>query len=80
MIQNETSRMITDAKENYFWTLGRKLSNPTIGRKTYWITLNRIINKKEMTNMPPLLENGISVTNFQKKTDIFNNFLFNNVH
>ena len=25
--------------------------------------------------MPPLLENGIFVTNFQKKADIFNDFL-----
>ena len=74
MIRNETSRMITDAKENYFSTLGRKLSDPTIGLKTYWRTLNRIINKKETTNIPQLLENGIFVTNFQKKYDIFNDF------
>ena len=46
MIRNETSRMITDAKENCFSTLGRKLSNPIFGLKTYWATLNRIINKK----------------------------------
>ena len=36
---------------------------------------NRIINKEEKTNVPPLLENGIFVTNFQKKADIFNYFL-----
>ena len=47
MIGNETSRMITDSKENYFLTLGRKLSSPVIGLKTYWKTLNRIINKKD---------------------------------
>ena len=74
MIRNKTSRMITDEKENYFSTLGRKLSNPTVGLKTYWTTLNRIINKKEMTNIPPLLENGIFVTNFQRKADIFSDF------
>ena len=50
IIQNETSRMITDAKENYFSTLERKLPNPALGLKTYWTTLNRIINKKETTN------------------------------
>ena len=74
MIRNETSRMITDAKEKYFLTLGQKLSNPALGLKTYWTTLNRIINKKEMANIPPLQENGIFVANFQKKADIFNNF------
>ena len=35
MTRNETSRMITDAKENYFSTLGRKLSNPALGLKTF---------------------------------------------
>ena len=39
MVRNETSRMIADAKENYFTTLGRKLSNPALGLKTYWTTL-----------------------------------------
>ena len=70
--RNETSKIITDAKETYFASLGRKLSNPAIGLKVYWSTLNKIINKKKMTNIPPLLENGIFVTNFQTKADIFN--------
>ena len=92
--RNETSKIITDAKETYFsslgrkhsnptigleayWStyfssLGRKHSNPTIGLKAYWSTLNKVIDKKKITNIPPLLENGISVTNFHTKVDIFN--------
>ena len=66
--------MITAAKENYFSSLGRKQSDPSIGVKAYWTILNKIINNKKMTNIPPLLENGIFVTNFQKKADIFNDF------
>ena len=72
MIGNETFRMITDAKKNNFSTHGQKLSNPALGLKTYWTSLNRIVNKKETTNIPQLLENGIIVTNFKKKADIFN--------
>ena len=53
--------------------MGRKLSNPNIGIKKYWSTLNRIINKKNVSNIPPLIENGIFVTNFQEKANIFNN-------
>ena len=64
--------MITNSKDDYFAELGRKLSNPNNGSKTYWATLNRIINNKKMTNIPPLLENGLFVTNFQTKSDIFN--------
>ena len=66
--------MITIAKDNYFASLGRKLSNPAIGIKTYWSTLNKIVNKKKATNIPPLLENGLFVTNFQNKAKIFNNY------
>ena len=77
-IRNETSRMIKAAKDNYFSSLGRKLSDPSIGVKAYWTTLNKVINNKKMTNIPPLLENGIFVTNFQKKADIFNDFLSSN--
>ena len=32
-----------------------------------------------MTNILSLLENGLFVTNFQTKADIFNEFLFNNI-
>ena len=64
--------MITNSKDDYFAELGHKLSNPNNGPKTYWTTLNRIINKKKTMNIPPLLENGLFVTNFQTKADIFN--------
>ena len=60
------------SKDDYFAALGRKLSNLNNGPKTYWTTLNKIINKKKMTNIPPLLENELFVTVFQTKADIFN--------
>ena len=66
--------MITIANDNYFASLGRKLSNPAIGIKTYWSTLNKIVNKKKVTNIPPLLENELFVTDFQNKAEIFNNY------
>ena len=74
LIRNDTSKMITIAKDNYFATLGRKVSDPATGIKTCWSTLNKIVNKKKATNMPPLLENGLFVTNFQNKAKIFNNY------
>ena len=43
-VQNKTSAMITDSEDDYFAELGRKLSDPNNGPKTYWTTLNRIIN------------------------------------
>ena len=72
-VRNQTSSKITQAKDEYFSSLGKKLSDPTHGIKSYWTTLNEIINKKKFSNIPPLLENGVFVTNFQTKASIFNN-------
>ena len=71
-VRNETSAMTTNSKDVYFVALGRKLSNARNGPNTYWTTLNKIINKKKMTNIPPLVENGMFVRNFQTKADPFN--------
>ena len=51
MTRKETLKIIYNAKETHFASLGRKLSNPTIGLKAYWSILNKIINNKKMTNI-----------------------------
>ena len=70
-VRNETSAKINKAKDGYFFDLGKKLSDPTNGIKSYWATLNKIINKKRFSNVPPLLENRVFVTNFQTKANSF---------
>ena len=74
LIRNDTSKMITTAKDNYFASFCRQLSNPAIGIKTYWSTLHKIVKKKKATNIPPLLENGLFVTEFHNKAEIFNGY------
>ena len=69
---HETSAEINKAKDDHFSNLGKKLSDPTNCFKSYWATSNKIINKKRFSNIPPLLENGVFVTNFQTKANIFN--------
>ena len=59
-------------KDEYFSELDKKVSDPMNGIKSYWVTLNKIINKKTFSNFLPLLENEAFVTNFQTKPDIFN--------
>ena len=56
--RHEASKMIIEAKDKYFRNLGRKLADPNQGSKTYWATLNRLINKKNTVNIPPLIEDG----------------------
>ena len=50
----------------------RKLADPGQGVKAYWSALNRLINKKKVVNISPLLENGIFVTNVHAKANVFN--------
>ena len=72
-VRNDTSRQVSDAKETYYSNLGRKLSDPTQGVKAYWAVLNKLVNKKKIMNIPPLLENGLFITNLEKKATILNN-------
>ena len=74
-LSQNTSQMITSAKEKYFLKLGQKLSDPANGVKAYWSALNKIINRNKVTNTPPFLENGLFVTNYQTKADVFNEFV-----
>ena len=71
--------LLTRAKEHYFEKLGKILSDPSTGTKSYWTTLKNILNKKKNSVIPPLLENGAFITNFQAKADILMNYLLNNV-
>ena len=73
-VRNDTSKLVTNAKEAYFSNLGRKLSDPTQGVKAYWEVLNRLVNKKKVMNIPPLLENGLFVTNLEQKATILNDY------
>ena len=71
-VRNQTTHLIDDAKENYFKSLGKKLTDPNTGNKAYCQSINKLLNKKKFTNVPPLLENNIFVTNVQTKITIFN--------
>ena len=73
-VRNETSRLVVNAKNMYYRNLGQKLSDPSNGTKVFWSTMNRLIDQKKNINIPPLLENGLFVTNLEAKANIFNEF------
>ena len=73
-VQNSTNKLIREAKQSYFEKLGDKLSNPQTGQKNFWTAFKRITNKKKITNIPPILEKDIFVTNFNHKAQIFNDY------
>ena len=53
---------------------GQMLSDPNTGPKKYWSTLTRLVNDKKTCNIPPLLENGLFVTNPANRTNILNEY------
>ena len=74
VVQNSTNKLIREAKRSYFDKLGDKLSDPQTGQKHFWTAFKRITNKKKLTNIPPIFDNNVYVTNFQHKANIFNDY------
>ena len=69
---NEFTKLITEAKQNYIVKLSSKLDCPDTASKTYWLIINRFLNKKKIPNIPPLLVNNKLVSSFHKKAELFN--------
>ena len=71
---SEGSKLIEDAKRNYFLKAGQTLANPRTSSKTYWTLINTVLNKVKIPIIPPLLENGLFVTDFTEKAQLFNDY------
>ena len=73
----EYSDLVYSSKEKYLSRLGKNLNNPLIAPKTYWSVLNNFLGKRKIPLIPPLLINGIFVTDFKCKANIFNDSFAN---
>ena len=69
-----TSKSIENAKHRYFMKIGHALSNSNSGSKRYWSLINKVLNKPKVPLIPPLLENGVFITDFEKNSQIFNDY------
>ena len=69
---SEGAKMIEDAKRNYLRKTGQTLANPGTSNKTYWTLINTVLNKAKIPIIPPLLENGLFITDFTEKAQLFN--------
>ena len=63
-IQNATNRLIKKAKIDYFNNLGSKLEDYNTGSKTFWTSFKRLVNKKKLSNIPPILEDRMIISDF----------------
>ena len=50
------------------------MANPGTSSKTYWTLINTVLNKIKIPMIPPILENGLFVTDFAEKAQIFNDY------
>ena len=71
---SEGAKMIEEAKRNYFRKTGNTLGDPGTNSKTYWNLINTDQNKAKIPLISPLLENGLFVTDFTEKAQIFNDY------
>ena len=71
-VRNETSSRITKAQDDYFSNLGKILSGPTNRDQVLLDHFKKDHQQENFFNIPPLLKNGVFVTNFQMKANIFN--------
>ena len=72
--QKETKKLIDEAKKSYIEKLSKKMTNPCSGQKEFWNAFKRLVNDKKNTNIPPIKDGDLLVTDFKKKADIFNSY------
>ena len=71
---SEGSRMIEGAKRKCILMAGRTLATLGTSSKTYWALINTVLNKAKIPIIPPLLDNGLFVTDFTEKPQFFNDY------
>ena len=71
---SDGAKLIEDAKSNYLRKTGESLANPGTSSKTYWSLINTVLNKAKVPIIPPLLENGLFITDFTEKAKLFNDY------
>ena len=72
--KSDYNKLVSDAKEKYLKSEGSKLSNPDTDSKSYWKVIKGFIKSSKFPAIPPLLHRGIYVSDFQEKSNIFNEF------
>ena len=52
--------------------MSAKLDNPNTAPKTHWSIISRLLNKRKIPTIPPILADGKLVSDFEKKSELFN--------
>ena len=65
---------INMSKQNYLNDLGIKLTDKTLGKKSYWKIVNNLMNKCKILRIPPLLVGDKFITTCKEKATLFNDY------
>ena len=67
-------KIIKSSKENFYYSLAKKLNDPTTSSQTYWSIMKTFVNGKKTPIIPPLLVNNNLISNFREEANILNDF------
>ena len=71
-LQTRLRWVIDDSKHNYYSRLANNLLNVQRNSKSYWYLIKTFLNNKKVPIIPPLFHENEFVTDFKKKTELFN--------
>ena len=60
------------SKENYYAKLSGRLTDPNTNSKDYWKLVKSVYGNRHHSGIPPLIENGSTITSDKEKADLLN--------
>ena len=74
IVRNQVVALNRTLRLNYYTSLGEELSSSDMPNRKWWKTVRQVAGDKVCTSIPPLIENGVSLTDPCVKAAIFNQY------
>ena len=71
LVRNQAVALNRTLRLNYYTSLGEELSSSDMPNRKWWKTVRQVTGDKVCTSIPPLIENGVSLTDPCVKAVIF---------
>ena len=76
-VQKNLSSLIETSKQECFWKIAKKLSDPNTSSQTCWSILKILWTGKKVSCIPPIFHDNKFITDFKEKAELFNFFFAN---
>ena len=73
-LQNKIVNLTNDLRDRYYTRISNKLNDSPVPPKAYWSILKMFLNNKKTPIILPLFYENRFITDFEKKTELFNSF------